>query len=130
MKKQIMKRAWEIAREAVSKFGGNATEYFAEALRMAWKETKIAVLEEKGFKRWQKGNMDRLYVNAPVLGLQCEYYKTGNIYRATFQGSLISNCEAYRIKSAKTYIDVKTWEVFSDHKWCKEAAAQLAGIRI
>ena len=130
MKKQIMNKAWEIARKAASRFGGSAVDFFAEALRMAWKEAKIAALEAKGFKRWQKGTMDRLYVNAPVLGLECEYYRTGNIYRATFQGALISNSEGYRIKNAKTYIDVKTWKVFSDHKWCKEAAAQLAGIRI
>ena len=40
MKKQIMKRAWEIARTAVKRFGGKASEYIAEALRMAWAQYK------------------------------------------------------------------------------------------
>jgi len=34
--KNVMKKAWEIARDGVRKFGGIVTEYFAEALRMAW----------------------------------------------------------------------------------------------
>ncbi|TDQ39254.1 hypothetical protein [Aureibacillus halotolerans] len=36
----VMKRAWEIAREGVVRFGGKVVEYFAEALRMAWAEAK------------------------------------------------------------------------------------------
>ncbi|ETK25823.1 hypothetical protein ERIC1_2c00110 [Paenibacillus larvae subsp. larvae DSM 25719] len=38
--KNVMKKAWEIAKEGVKKFGGKVTEYFAEALRMAWKIAK------------------------------------------------------------------------------------------
>lgn len=37
-----MKRAWEIAREGYEKFGGKVSEYFAEALKMAWAEAKQA----------------------------------------------------------------------------------------
>ena len=40
MKKQVMTRAWEIAREAVKRFGGNVSEYIAESMRMAWAEAK------------------------------------------------------------------------------------------
>lgn len=40
MKKQIMVRAWEIAKAAVAQFGGKAREYFAESLRIAWTEAK------------------------------------------------------------------------------------------
>lgn len=42
MKKQIMKRAWEIAKEGQKKFGGKVKEYFAIALKFAWKEVKAA----------------------------------------------------------------------------------------
>lgn len=42
MKKQIMKRAWEIAREGQKKFGGKVREYIAIALKLAWKEVKTA----------------------------------------------------------------------------------------
>jgi hypothetical protein len=40
--KQIMKRAWEIVRNAIAKFGGKCRDYMAEALRMAWAEVKNA----------------------------------------------------------------------------------------
>lgn len=43
MKKQIMKRAWEIAREGQRKFGGKVSEYFAISLKLAWKEVKAAM---------------------------------------------------------------------------------------
>lgn len=40
MKKEIMTRAWEIAREAVKSFGGKVREYISEALKMAWRENR------------------------------------------------------------------------------------------
>lgn len=36
MQKQVMIKAWEIAKEGVKKFGGKVKEYFAEALKLAW----------------------------------------------------------------------------------------------
>lgn len=47
--KNVMKRAWEIAREGVKKFGGKVKEYFAVALKLAWKEFKAAVANENGY---------------------------------------------------------------------------------
>jgi hypothetical protein len=93
---------------------------------MALTEEKIARLEEKGFKRWTNGNMDRLYINAAMLGLHCEYYNTGNVRSAWFNGASISNCEARRMKAAKTYIDIKTGTVYGDNYSLKEAAEKLA----
>lgn len=40
MKKEIMKKAWKIAKEAAKKFGGKAIEYIAEAMKMAWAAIK------------------------------------------------------------------------------------------
>lgn len=37
-KSSIMKRAWEIAREAVKKFGGKVKEFFSASLKAAWAE--------------------------------------------------------------------------------------------
>lgn len=34
--KNVMVRAWEIAKAAVVNFGGKVTEYFAAALKQAW----------------------------------------------------------------------------------------------
>lgn len=35
-----MIRAWEIAREGASKFGGKASDYITEAMKIAWSETR------------------------------------------------------------------------------------------
>lgn len=43
--KNIMTRAWEIAREAVSNFGGKIIEYISGALKQAWEEVKNATQE-------------------------------------------------------------------------------------
>ena len=91
-------------------------------------EVRIKELEALGFNRWQKGSMDRLYINAAQLGLNCEYYKTGNVRSAEFNGEQISNSEARRMKDARTYIDVKTGKIYGDSEKLKEAAAKLAGI--
>ena len=89
---------------------------------------KIAELTSKGFNRWQKGNLDRLYINASQLGLVCSYYKTGNISGAEFQGDQISNSQARRYKAAKTFIDVNTGKVYSDYPVLEEAAREIAGL--
>ncbi|MGG1639842.1 hypothetical protein ACIFQM_00825 [Paenibacillus sp. NRS-1782] len=41
--KNVMVRAWEIAKAAVVKFGGKEKEYFPQALALAWKENKKGV---------------------------------------------------------------------------------------
>lgn len=88
-------------------------------------EETIAKLTERGFKRWTKGSIDRLYVSAEQLGLVCEHYKTGNVSNAEFRGESISNSQAKRMKVAKTFIDVKTGRVFSDVFALGEAAKSV-----
>lgn len=68
----------------------------------------IAKLEAKGGKRWTKGNMDRMYFNATALGLELDYYKSGNICDAYFKGEKISNAKGGRYACAKTYVDLST----------------------
>ena len=121
---KIMRRAWELVKTvAIS---------ISEGLRKAWKEAKeltddqkIERLIEAGFKRWQKGNFDRLYINASELGLVCCYYNTGNISFSEFQGNEISHAEAYRMKASKTFIDLKTWKLYSDNRNMERAATEL-----
>lgn len=36
----VMKKAWEIAKEGAVKFGGKVKEYFAASLKMAWAQVK------------------------------------------------------------------------------------------
>lgn len=84
------------------------------AEKQALTETQVASIVEAGGKRWQRGTMDRIYFNAERFGLKVSYYKSGNVSDATFDGSLVSNAEAYRIMAAKVYVDVKTGEVSCD----------------
>ena len=134
MRGRVMKKAWEIAHGAAEKFGGKVTQYMPDAMRMAWAAErsvdKIAELEGKGFKRWTKGNFDRLYINASQLGLVCTYYSSGNISGAWFQGTKISNSEGRRMRGSKTFVDVKTWRVYSDNEKLSRAAAELAGLAV
>ena len=82
-------------------------------------EAMITKLIDNGFKRWTKGNYDRLYINASNLGLVCEYYNTGNVKHAEYNGVGISNCEARRMKAANTFIDIKTGRIYSDNETLK-----------
>lgn len=88
-------------------------------------DTMIAKLEAKGGKRWIKGSMDRMYFNATVLGLELEYYKTGNICDASFRGTGLSNSMGGRYKAAKTYIDLATGDVHSDFDCLADAVREL-----
>jgi hypothetical protein len=40
MRKQVMVRAWELAKQGTKKFGGKAVDFFVSALTIAWKEIK------------------------------------------------------------------------------------------
>ena len=71
----------------------------------------IAKLEAKGFRRWTKGNMDRLYINTTQLGLEVDFYKSGNISGAKWQGESISHADGGRILSSKVWIDIATGEL-------------------
>lgn len=44
MKKQVMVRAWELAKQGAKKFGGKAVDFFRSALTIAWKEIKNGVI--------------------------------------------------------------------------------------
>lgn len=93
---------------------------------------RIGELEAMGFKRWQKvGNnrsYDRLYIDAKDLGLDVSYYKTGNVSGATFDGCRISNSEARRMLSSKTYIDLIAHQIYSDNFDLAKKVAEIVGV--
>jgi GNAT superfamily N-acetyltransferase len=101
--------------------------FLAEANVRARIPHVLKMMEKMGFKHWTKGGHDRMYINWYSLGLECEYYKTGNISYAEFNGEKISNSEAYRIKNARTYVDLDTMELHSTHWMCENAAKALLG---
>lgn len=85
----------------------------------------IERLAKKGFNRWTKGNMDRMYINASQLGLACSYHSTGSIKNATFCGDSISNSEARRLKADKCYVDLKTGTITANNSRLSDAAQSL-----
>lgn len=92
---------------------------------MKLNEKQIAALEEKGFRRWTKGSMDRLYINAETLGLEIERFKTGNVCSAYYRGEKISNKRGSEMVSAKTYIDIETGELHATNWTLEQDAQQL-----
>jgi len=63
--REVMRRAWDIARKAVETFGGAVKSYIAEALRMAWaekKRTTLTVKEWFGEKLINEAHSYNLYV--------------------------------------------------------------------
>ncbi len=88
-------------------------------------DDEIEALENNGFNRWTKGDMDRLYIKPTYLGLDLEYYKSGNISSATFNGESISNSEGRRLNATKCYVDVVTRKVVCDNEELKQAAQEL-----
>ena len=88
----------------------------------------VGELEKMGFKRWQKGGHDRLYVNADVLGLEVDYYKSGNVHSATFDGYSISNAEARRMMYSKTYIDLIARRIYSDNASLAYKVCDICGV--
>ena len=81
-------------------------------------DEQIKSLEGAGFKRWTKGGFDRLYINADKIGLDVDYYKTGNICYATWKGEKISNARAGEmIYRTKVFIDVTTGEIVASGIW-------------
>lgn len=97
-------------------------------LTKATLKDSIEALEALGFSRWTKAGMDRMYINASDLGLTCAYYHTGNIKAASFDGETISNAQGYRLKSAKTYIDLNKALIVSDDARLARKVAEMVGI--
>ena len=72
-------------------------------------EAMIKALEVKGFKRWTRGEHDRLYANPGNFGLEVEWYKSGHVRYAEINGEATSNGHASKIlANMKVYIDLNT----------------------
>lgn len=92
---------------------------------MKLNEKQIAALEEKGFRRWTKGTMDRLYINAETMGLEIERRKSGSVSSAYYRGERISNNLGSAMAYAKTYIDIATGELHATNWTLEQDAQQL-----
>lgn len=81
---------------------------------MTLTEKQIAKLESKGFKRWTKGDYDRLYINAyNIHGIDTKWEKNGK-KTLSINGEELTYTKSAKLSYAKIYIDVKTGEVVTD----------------
>ena len=77
-------------------------------------EKLITALEERGFKRWTKGDKDRMYIDAEKLGLKVQKYGSGAVKHAEWDGEKISNRAGASMLHAKTYLDLTDMSIHSD----------------
>ncbi len=47
-RRQLLRRAWGLARDGARRFGGTVRAYFAEALRQSWAEVKARLAVARG----------------------------------------------------------------------------------
>lgn len=90
----VMKRAWEIAKEGQKKFGGKIKEYFAEALKLAWAECFIYLQDMRAFrsKKVRKGVMEIKVSTVPPVTVGSEkQINWANKIREQF------NCEVHNL---------------------------------
>ncbi len=80
----------------------------------------IAKLRALGGRLWEKGSYKRIYFSPRLvyenMGLNVQYYNTGNVSGATLAGERISNSEARRIIQAlddcKIYYDLMDGKIY------------------
>jgi hypothetical protein len=87
-------------------------------------EKQIESLEKKGFRRWTKGDYDRLYIN--VIKLPGVY---GSSSELEIDDDKLSRTKSWKVSNAKIWIDVATAEVHAEaayhEDFLKSAAKKL-----
>lgn len=92
---------------------------------MTTTEKLITALGEKGFKRWTKGDKDRMYIDAEKLGLKVLKYGSGAVKHAEWAGEKTSNRRGASMLHAKTYLDLTDISVHSDDSGLLAAAEAI-----
>ena len=113
---EIFKKAHAAARATVKLVGD-----YRIAFRFALKEiymsikTEVVSMQDKlvnlGLKVWEKGDMERIYINSEnlkaVFGLEISFYKSGSIKKAFLNGEKLSNRQAGLLFKQNVYFDIK-----------------------
>jgi hypothetical protein len=126
--KQIMKRAWEIAKKGQKRFGGKVKEYFAASLKLAWKEakqTKKVTLEIRhqpsGGKEWiaeivgrhPRFNFERRFLN-PIARDWSSSGKTGTTTFLLEEGKVYEVNEPFAGRYFVTVVAGEIVEIAAD----------------
>lgn len=105
--KNIMVRAWEIAKEAVVKFGGNVKEFFAQALSIAWAETK-EIASDFGLITQVKGSSIYVVVD-DIDGLEVYSGYAANIEASFHTGTNGQTGKKGRLYNRESFRDALTF---------------------
>lgn len=106
--KNVMSRAWEIARQGQRWFGGNVKQYFAEALRMAWAETRDRRVSAKQIeaefgvsaREWKNYGKHRIYFQSYTGG---GYRRSGDGFLEVVDGVIVGKSVETRDACRKAY---------------------------
>ena len=77
------------------------------------------LIEKKGFKRWTKGDKDRLYIQAYELPFVKTNWKKNGKKTLSLFGEELSYTKSSQLNHAQFYIDVKTGEAVTSIEWAK-----------
>ena len=77
------------------------------------------LIEKKGFKRWIKGDKDRLYIKAYELPFVKTNWKKNGKKTLSLFGEELSYTKSSQLDHAQFYIDVKTGEAVTSIEWAK-----------
>lgn len=109
--KNVMVRAWEIAKEGQKNFGGKVSEYFAKALKMAWAETRIAKLTTSAGSRNHKSWVAKITGTHPRWKFDREFVKEDDYNMSekyfTLNNGIYNVCDA----GEKSFIKVENGKI-------------------
>lgn len=123
-KSKVMKKAWELAREAQAKFGSSVRSYFSECLKMAWSETKNTEVVEKTMEELFAENCKEWRVSRPRVDKVRQYFNNNEnfdnflkYFYEKFNGAkecLIAKNRLFKnnFRKNKNYFDVNSNTLF------------------
>lgn len=110
MKARVMRVAWNMARSAANKFGGRASQYISEAMKMAWAYVKERIAETE--KETKKEKMVKLNVRMHI-----DSNKNGNLVG---KGYWLELGNSYDIKDSLKGLGYRFNDI--DKVWCVKKA--------
>jgi hypothetical protein len=67
-RRQLLRRAWGLARDGARRFGGTVRAYFAEALRQSWAEVKARIATARAMAE-DRLDLERSFLALTVVGV-------------------------------------------------------------
>ena len=113
---EIFKKAHAAARTTLKLVGDYkvAFQFALKEIYMNIKNEAVSIKDKLislGLKVWEKGDMERIYINheqlKAVFGLDISFYKSGSIKKAFLNGEKLSNRQAGLIFKQNIYFDIK-----------------------